>query len=129
MADKNQVPSKLSRRDFARRAAVTAATAAALPGTLLAAANESHVGETRGGKAALENQAEIDGKIEAISHWYGERLSEAQKAEIRRLVQEGQKSLEAMRAFPLDNADQPGNVLKLYPDPPGEDNAAPESRR
>jgi hypothetical protein len=125
MADNNQESSKLSRRDFARRTALAAATAAAMPGTLLATANEGK----RGGKATLENQAEIDSKIQAIFHRYGDRLSDAQKADIRRLVREGQKPLEAMRAFPLDNADQPGNVLKLYPDPPGEDDVVADSQR
>ena len=79
--------------------------------------------------ATAEDHAEIASKIQTIFRQYGERLSDAQKAEIRRLVLEGQRPLEAMRTFPLDNADQPGNVLKLYPDPPGGDDAAGGSQR
>jgi hypothetical protein len=60
----------------------------------------------------------VDAKIQAVFRKYSDRLSEAQKADIRRLLTEGQKPLELIRKYPLDNADQPGNVLKLYPDAP-----------
>lgn len=100
----------ISRRDFSRGAAIAAATGAAWPRTVLAAAESP--------KSAPADQAEIESKIEATFQRHGDRLSEAQKADIRRLVREGQKLLDAMRKFPLGNGDQPGNVLKLYPDPP-----------
>lgn len=130
MASENREKAKLTRRDFARRATIAAATAAALPGRILAVAHPTPAaGEAAKGKAAVENQSEIESEIQSIFRRYGNRLSDAQKAEIRRLVREGQKPLDAMRAFALDNADQPGNVLRLYPDPPGEDGAAAESRR
>jgi hypothetical protein len=108
----------ISRRDFARRAAMAAATAACLPGELLAAPPlpAPPPPQQAGEKLSLESQAEADAKIQVLFRKYGDRLSEAQKADIRRLLTEGQKPLELMRKFPLDNADQPGNVLKLYPD-------------
>ena len=111
----------LSRRDFTRRAAVATAAIATLPsgllrpraavavGTSLSAANEP--------KLSPESKAEADAKIQAILRKYGDRLSEEQKADIRRLVFEGQKPLEALRAYKIDNSDQPGTVLRLYPDP------------
>jgi len=115
----------ISRRDFARGAAIAAATAAAtaacLPGELLAArplSPASPAQQQADEKLSPESQAEVDMKIQAIFRKYGSRLSDAQKADIRRLLAEGQKPLELMRRFPLDNADQPGNVLKLYPDFP-----------
>ena len=108
----------ISRRDFARRAAIAAATAACLPAELLAASPlpDPPPLQQHEEKLSPESQAEVDAKIEAIFRKYGDRLSEAQKADIRRLLTEGQKPLELMRKFPLENADQPGNVLKLYPD-------------
>lgn len=110
----------ISRRDFARGAAVAAAGAACLPVGLvvtpITSATELQV--DRAGALSYE-EAEIDAKVEAILRKYGERLSEAQKADIRRLVTEGQKPLARMRAFALDNADQPGNVMKIYPDAAG----------
>ena len=108
----------ISRRDFARRAVMAAATAACLPAELLAASPlpTPQPQQQSEEKLSPESQAEVDEKIRALFRKYGDRLSEAQKADIRRLLTEGQKPLELMRKFPLDNADQPGNVLKLYPD-------------
>lgn len=109
----------ISRRDFARRAAVAAAAAACLPGELLAAHSISPASPLQqqvDEKLSPEGLAEVEAKIQAIFRKYGSRLSDAQKADIRRLVTESQKPLELMRKFPLDNADQPGDVLKLYPD-------------
>ena len=110
----------ISRRDIARRAAMAAATAACLPAELLAAPPQPAplAPQQAEEKLSPESLAEVDAKIQALFRKYGDRLSEAQKADIRRLLTEGQKPLELMRKFPLDNADQPGNVPKLYPDAP-----------
>jgi hypothetical protein len=108
--------SGISRRDFARRAAL-AATAACLPAELLAAHLPSIPPQQQPEeKLSPDSQAEVEAKIQALLRKYGDRLSEAQKADVRRLLTEGQKPLEQMRKFPLENANQPGNVLKLYPD-------------
>ena len=58
----------------------------------------------------------MEAKIQAIFRKYGSRIPEEQKADVRRLVRESQKSLESLRAFPLDNADQPATVFELYPE-------------
>ena len=115
--EKTSAP-EISRRDFAWRAAMAAATAACLPAELLAAPPQPPPPPTQqpDEKLSPESQAEVDAKIQALFRKYGNRLSEAQKADVRRLLTEGQKPLELMRKFPLDNADQPGNALKLYPD-------------
>lgn len=128
MADENKRDVEISRRDFARNAALVAASAACLPSEVLArpltatpaatepfSTSDSAQQQT---KLSPESQAEVEEKIQAILRTRGERLSDAQKAEIRRLVTEGQAPLEKMREFSLDNGDQPGNVLRLYPDPP-----------
>ena len=108
----------ISRRDFARSAALVAATAACLPADLLATPALSPPPPTQQAddKLSPESQAEVDAKIQALLRKYGDRVSEAQKADVRRLLTEGQKPLEQTRKFPLENANQPGNVLKLYPD-------------
>jgi hypothetical protein len=110
--------SGISRRDFARRAALAAATAACLPAELLGAPPlpTTPLRQQPEEKLSPESQAEVDAKIQALLRKYGDRLSEGQKADVRRLLTEGQKPLEQMRKFPLDNGNQPGNVLKLYPD-------------
>ncbi len=111
----------ISRRDFARRAALAAATAAVLPGNLLtqseaAPAPAPQAAQPEQPKLSPEGRAEVEAKVEAIFRKYGKRLSEEQKADVRRLVTEAQKSLESLRAFPLDNADQPATVFELYPE-------------
>ena len=109
---------KISRREFARRAGMAAASAVCLPEVIPArpsAAGAQPLQQTST-KLSPESQAEAEEKVQAILRKYGARLSEDQKAEIRRLVAEGQKPLIAMRKFPLQNADQPANVMKIYPD-------------
>ncbi|HXZ11192.1 MAG TPA: hypothetical protein VEG64_02260 [Candidatus Sulfotelmatobacter sp.] len=120
MAMKKKLTDRISRREFARRAAAAAAAIAPAcslagpPATLFDQAPELQ--EDRPGGLSYETDAEIEAKVQAILGKYGERLSDEQKAEIRRLVAEGQKPLAGMRAFALENADQPANVMKIYPD-------------
>ena len=111
----------ISRRDFTRRAALATAAIAALPSELsLPCADGAAQAAFPPGdepKLSPESQAEADAKIQAILRKYGDRLSNEQKTDIRRLVTEGQKPLETLRAYKLGNSDQPGTVLRLYPDP------------
>ena len=60
-----------------------------------------------------EAQAEVESKIQFILQKYGSRLNETQKADIQRLVKEGQKPLEKLRAYALENSDAPALVLRL----------------
>jgi hypothetical protein len=113
-------PGVISRRDFARRAALAAATAAALPSSFLTHAETTAAPQAaqqpEEPKLSPESRAEVEAKIQAILRKYESRIPEDQKADVSRLVREGQKSLELLRAFPLDNADQPATVFELYPE-------------
>jgi len=66
-----------------------------------------------GPKLSAEALAEADGKAAEIVRRYGEKLTEDQKADVRRLVREAQAQIEALRAFPLENSDEPATVLHL----------------
>jgi hypothetical protein len=113
----------LSRREFARGATVAAAAMAALPsGVLAEAALAAHHGarlplpqEAQGEKPKLsaEAQAEVEAKVADILRRYGERLNDEQKADIRRLVREAQAPLESLRAYALENSDEPATILHL----------------
>ncbi len=125
MTEKKKSPKsshRISRREFARRAALAAASAAVIPGQLLRASHAAALLAPAAQqppaepKLSPEGRAEVEAKIQAIFRKYGSRLSEEQKADVRRLVTEGQKSLESLRAFPLDNADQPATVFEIYPE-------------
>jgi hypothetical protein len=113
----------LSRRDFARRAALAAAGVAVLPRDLLALAGEtksdstaapSKPGTAQEPQLSTSSRAEAQARIDAILRKRGDRLNGAQKDEIRRVVLQGQKSLDALRNFPLENADEPATVLRVH---------------
>ena len=53
-------------------------------------------------------------KVASIIRKYGDRLSEEQKADIRRIMAETQEGLEKMRAFVLENGDQPADAFRAW---------------
>ncbi len=110
---------KLSRREFARNAALAAATAAVLPNELIAQEQKAEPKQPpkpqseKKPKLSPELQAEAEVRIQNLLRKYGERLSDAQRADVRRIITEGMPDVEKLRAFPLDNADEPATVLHL----------------
>jgi hypothetical protein len=112
----NQKDSAISRREFARRAAFVSAAATLTPSNLLSAESVSAAlpaqQPANTPKLSPEGQAEVDSRIQSIFAQYGSRLSDAQKADIRRLATEAQPPLERLRAFPAENGDGPGLYLK-----------------
>jgi hypothetical protein len=108
----------ISRREFARRAAIVATAAAVAPNVLMSqdAAPKPAVSPDKplaAGGLSPELQAEGELKYRWVIQTYGSRLSETQKQDVHRMIMEGQKPLAAFRAFPLNNADQPATVLKF----------------
>lgn len=104
----------ITRRSFTVGAAV-AATATLLPGNL--AGQSTTTPQTQPDamtKLSPGARAEVEMKVKEIFRKYGDRLSDAQKADIRKVMAETQDGLEKMRGFALDNGDQPATVLKLY---------------
>ncbi|MGZ4896478.1 MAG: hypothetical protein ACXVJ0_08455 [Candidatus Angelobacter sp.] len=120
----------LGRRQFALGAAAAAATALVSKGNALsidalaqAAAGagqpleaQSLEAKTRAAMAKLSAsaQAEVEMKVASIFRKYGDRLSDEQKADIRRIMAESQEGLEKMRAFKLENGDQPADAFRAY---------------
>ncbi|MGB8890367.1 MAG: hypothetical protein WCC87_26815 [Candidatus Korobacteraceae bacterium] len=119
LCQKLELNRRLSRREFARRSALAAATAVIAPATLLS--QESAPNSTAppanppqpASELSPDLQAEGDLKYQWIIQTYGSRLTDAQKKDVHRLIMEGQKPLAEFRTFPLDNADQPATVLKF----------------
>jgi hypothetical protein len=89
----------VSRRDFARLAVLAAAAPA--------------LGEMPEVPRATTPGAEAEARIAMILGRYGSRFTEAQKADLRRLILGAQDGLEAMRAYPLDNAIEPATVFRV----------------
>jgi len=104
----------ITRRSFAVGAAV-AATAALLPGKEIRAESAAPVQAQPSAmdKLSPKARAEVEAKVNEIFRKYGSRLSDAQKADIRKVMAEGQDGLEKMRRFVLTNGDQPATVFKF----------------
>jgi len=112
----NNSDSAISRREFARRAAFVSAAATLAPSNLLNAESVAAPLPAQlpanTPKLSAESQAEVDSRIQSIFAQYGSRLSDAQKADIRRLATEAQPPLDRLRAFTTENGDGPGLYLK-----------------
>lgn len=120
------------RRRFTLAAAAAATTAMIHPRDVLAGISQSGTTAEQQSKAekpatSLQQQAqaameklspsaraEVEMKFASIVRKYGARLTEDQQTDIRRSLAETQEGLEKMRAFPLDNGDQPATVFQLY---------------
>jgi len=112
----NKSDSAISRREFARRAAFASAAASLVLSNLFnpesVAAPLPAQQPSNAPKLSPEAQAEVEARIQSIFAQYGGRFSDAQKADIRRLATEAQRSLDRLRAFTTDNGDGPGLYLK-----------------
>jgi hypothetical protein len=105
----------VSRREFARRAAIGAASATLLPlRDFVPAANAAATAQAAASDAKLspQSQAEAESRYQAILQQYPDRFSEAQKAELKRLSIALQPSLDHLRAYPISNSDLPALYLK-----------------
>jgi hypothetical protein len=124
----------ISRREFARRAALASAVAAVAPAAIAAPAAPSNehanvAAADRGGrpsdpasstlqqaadlpKLSPEGHAEVEARIQSILSQYSSRFSDAQKADIHRLCALAQPPLDRLRAYALENGDGPGLYLK-----------------
>ncbi len=106
----------ISRREFARRAAIVSAVASWAPvnaaASSLPGATQAQQPPPPAPKLAPEGQAEVEARVQAILSQYGERFSDEQKTDIRRLCIAVQPPLDRLRAYALENGDGPALYLK-----------------
>ena len=118
--------SSITRRSFAKTAAAAATVAFISPAEAIIHSEQtgadtavSHKAQAALAKLSQPSREEVVMKVNAILRKYGNRLNDEQRADILRILAEGQPSLEKMRAFALENGDQPATifhpVLELKP--------------
>lgn len=108
--------SGISRRQFARGAALLSATATIAPaaGVFAEPATAVPAQETPPAhpKLSPESQAEADARYQQIMSQYGSRFSSEEKDTVQQANAMLQESLDRVRAFPLENGDGPALYLK-----------------
>jgi hypothetical protein len=140
MSEDSRKPSTskgISRREFARRAALASAVAAVAPSAVSTPAaplnehaNVAAAAPFRGRlsdpssklapeqqpsdlpKLSPESHVEAEARIQTILTQYGSRFSDAQKTDLRRLCFLAQPPLDRLRAYALENGDGPALYLK-----------------
>jgi len=111
----NEKAHAISRREFARRAAMVSAASLA-PANLLSADSLPAAPQTQQppnpANLSPESRAEVESRIQAILGEYSGRFSDAQKVDLRRLCKEAQPVLDRLRAYPVENGDGPALYLR-----------------
>ena len=95
----------ITRREFARRAALAGA-AATLPASTARAQASSAATEA----SAAQSEAEL--RVRTILALYPDRFSDVQKADLLKISKSTQKSLDRLRAYSVGNSDEPALHLK-----------------
>jgi hypothetical protein len=76
-------------------------------------------------KLSPQSQAEAEARYQSILAQYPERLSDAQKTDVKRLCLALQPQLDRLRAWPIANSAQPALYLKPLVEREKKSNAAP----
>jgi len=122
---------RLSRREFARRAAVASAVASFAPAAAVATSSTAAQSSTQdppppphpvaaapqtslpnAPKLSIESQSEADARFQSILVLYGSRFSNEQKIDLHRLCAVVQPALDRIRAYKIENGDGPALYLK-----------------
>lgn len=105
----------ISRREFARRASIVSAVSM-VPSSFLAPdllSSEQPPAQTQETPPlSPESQAEAEARYQSILVSYGNRLSSAQKFDVRRLCFLAQVPLDNIRKYAVDNGDAPALYFK-----------------
>jgi hypothetical protein len=105
----------ISRRQFARRAALVSAGASIVPAARMFAESPVVAAQQPAGthpNLTPESHAEAEARYEQILSQYGSRFSAEEKTSLREMNLVTQESLDKVRAYPLENGDGPALYLK-----------------
>jgi hypothetical protein len=107
--------SPISRREFARRAAIVSAVSMVPTSALPARPSMEDPSLDQSSDTpslSTESNAEAEARYQTILGVYGSRFSDAQKSDLRRLCFAAQPSLDHLRAYTIENGDCPALYLK-----------------
>ena len=107
--------SPISRREFARRAAIVSAVSMVPTNPLAARPSMEHPSLDQSSDTpslSTESKAEAEARYETILGIYGTRFTDTQKSDLRRLCFAAQPSLDHLRAYTIENGDCPALYLK-----------------
>lgn len=120
---------RVSRREFAKRAALGTAAAIAPPFSSLASTELGVSPDTQAPanmpKLSPQSQAEAEARYQSILAQYPDRFSDAQKTDLKRLSFALQPQLDSLRAWSVANSDAPALYLKPLVEREKKLNAAP----
>jgi hypothetical protein len=107
--------SPISRREFARRAAIVSAVSMVSTSALPARPSMEDPSRNQSPDTpslSTESKAEAEARYQTILGVYGSRFSDTQKSDLRRLCFAAQPSLDHLRAYTIENGDCPALYLK-----------------
>jgi hypothetical protein len=107
--------SPISRREFARRAAIVSAVSMVPTSALPARPSMDDPSLNQSSDTlslSTESKAEAEARYQTILGAYGSRFSDTQKPDLRRLCFAAQASLDHLRAYTIENGDGPALYLK-----------------
>jgi hypothetical protein len=114
--DEKKTLRPISRREFARRAALASAVASFAPARAVNAAAPATAAQTQQPpntpRLSPEGQTEADARLQTILAQYGPRFTEDQRTDLKRLCLLAQPPLDRLRAYALENGDGPALYLK-----------------
>jgi hypothetical protein len=106
----------ISRRQFARRAAVLSATASIVPAAgvfaIPSSANHAQAPPEPQPNLSAESQAEAEARLQLIFAQYAGRFTDEEKKSLQHLNLVTQESIDRVRSYPLENGDSPSLYLK-----------------
>lgn len=109
--------SRVSRRRFGKDVAIAAAFSFCRAGLYSSPSSLSQITnvETQGRHAdsGSAQSADVEAKLANIVRKYGRRLSQEERAHLRKILVYNEKMLASVRAFPLQNGDSPASVFKV----------------
>ena len=100
-------PPRVSRRSFGKT------TAMAMGSSLLLSHGAKGEQNAAPSSAPQSAKDEVELKLHNVVAKWGDRLSEAQRGRVRKILQYHVRMLESVRKFPVANGDSPASVLKL----------------